>query len=89
MSTNTVKSNASSVICSCSVASIPVAASQCIGLSFGEILKIHKTYHILKPVKKNSDLIVEIRFSEATLSCLIRDDVCIDAFFQTDDIDQL
>lgn len=89
MSTNTVKFPAPSIANTCSVASIPVAASQCIGLSFGEILKIHKTYHILKPVKKNSDLIVEIRFSEATLSCLIRDDVCIDAFFQTDDIDQL
>lgn len=86
MSANTVKPNTSPPNHSCPVVSVPVEASQCIGLSFGEILKIHKTYHIIKPLKKNPDLIVEIRFPKATLSCLIRDDICIDAFFQTDDI---
>lgn len=86
MSANTVKPNTSPPNHSCTVMSVPVEASQCIGLSFGEILKIHKRWHIVKPLKKNPDLIVEIRFPEATLSCLIRDNICIDAFFQTDDI---
>ena len=89
MPANAVKPNTSPPNYSYPVVSLPVEASQCIGLSFGEILKIHKRCHIIKPVKKNPDLIVEIRFSEATLSCLIRNDICIDAFLQTDDIDQL
>lgn len=86
MSDNTEKRNTTLTANSCPSASVPIIAYECIGLSFGEILKIHRNCHVSKPIKKNPDLIVEIRLSEATLSCLIRGGVCVEAYFQTDDI---
>lgn len=69
--------------------SLPFIASECVGMPFNDILRLYAKYNIIKPEKKRKrDVMVEIRFSEATLICRIQNDVCTEAYFCTDDTEE-
>lgn len=62
--------------------------SECVGLSLDELLMLYVKHHPVKPEKKKTkDVTIEMRLSEATLVCRIQNDICTEAYLQTDDIE--
>ncbi len=67
---------------------LPFTISECVGLSLDELLKLYVKHHVVKPEKKKpKDVTIEMRLSEATLVCRIQNDICTEAYLQTDDIE--
>lgn len=56
-----------------------------VGQTFDSITAEHKSYKALPYVNKgNETLLVEIRFEASTLSCIIENDLCTEAYIFTD-----
>lgn len=67
---------------------LPFTISECVGLSLDELLMLYVKHHVVKPEKKKTrDVTIEMRLSEATLVCRIQNDICTEAYLQTDDIE--
>lgn len=67
---------------------LPFTISECVGLSLDELLMLYVKHHAVKPEKKKTrDVTIEMRLSEATLVCRIQNDICTEAYLQTDDIE--
>lgn len=66
---------------------LPFTALECVGLSLDELLKLYVKHNVVKLEKKKTrDVTIEMRLSEATLVCRIQNDICTEAYLQTDDI---
>lgn len=56
-----------------------------VGKTFDSITAKHKSYKVFPYVNKgNKTLLAEIRFETYTLSCIIENDVCTQAYIFTD-----
>ncbi|MDR1729708.1 MAG: hypothetical protein LBR52_03505 [Prevotellaceae bacterium] len=55
-----------------------------IGQTFDRIIRKHPYYNQLPYFNEKEKLLIEIRLDDATLSCVIKNNICIEAYKFTD-----